>query len=397
MDILSGPFMKILFYLPVVTPWWFNNIVAPLIDRLVAEAEVHVMVPPLWCGTGIGPEQMAGVAAADRVEWHILDGEDHPRLRRNGDGYDGLLDLVHRIGPDLALCRSADLETPRLFGCPVRHMMEAAFPPFPSRPEWLVLRKDPFDHCVMPELAPVETDGLHAGFDAIWSAIRRKVAGQAPDDGLRDRREDGAEALLVSLPLEYEHEENFFGMHRPYADNAALVSALAEAVGDDVQLAVTDHPLNLLHCDRAALDAVMARYAGRVRLVSPRRRKDQPTLSVVRASDGMIVSNSKVISIAAFLGKPILRLSDHATGDWLNAYSDLPAFLGALRQGAPNVPSRDEAKTFFAFHAANNIIDPIHEDTDGRLILDMVESPVDRRRWPAAIRRYADSCPELVL
>ena len=32
---------------------------------------------------------------------------------------------------------------------------------------------------------------------------------------------------------------------------------------------------------------------------------------------------------------------------------------------------------------------------DGRQILDMVESPVDPRRWPAGIRRYADSCPEL--
>ena len=396
MGIQSGPFMKILFYLPVVTPWWFDNIVAPLIDRLVVEAAVHVMVPPLWCGTGIAAEQLAGVAAADRVEWHILDGEDHQRLRSNGDGFDGLLDLVHAIDPDFALCRSADLETPRRFPCPVRHLMEAAFPPFPSRAEWVVLREDPFDHCVMPELGSAERGSLHAGFDEIWSAMRRRIAGQAPDDGLRDRQEKGADSLLVSLPLEYEHEENFFGIHRPYADNAALVSALAEAVDDDVLLAVTDHPLNLLHCDRSALDAAVARHAGRVRLVSPRRRKDQPTLSVVSASDGMIVSNSKVISIAAFLGKPILRLSDHASGHWLNAYSDLPAFIAALRQGAPQMPSQDEAKTFFAFHAANNIIDPTHEDTDGRLILDMIESPVDRRRWPAGIRRYADSCRELV-
>jgi len=389
--------MKILFYLPVVTPWWFDRIVAPLIDRLAVEAEVHVMVPPLWCGTGITPDQLAGVAAADRVEWHILDDEDQPRLRRGGGDFDGLLDRVRSIDPDLALCRSADLETPRRFPCPVRHMMEAAFPPFPSRAEWLVLREDPFDHCVMPELDSAAKDILHAGFDELWSAMRRKVSAQTPDRGLADQRGSGAETLLVSLPLEYEHEENFFGIHRPYADNAALVSALAEAVDDDVQLAVTDHPLNLLHCDRAALDEVVARYAGRVRLVSPRRRKDQPTLGVVTASDGMIVSNSKVISIAAFLGKPVLRLSNHATGPWLNAYSDLPAFLGGIRGGAPSAPSQEQAKTFFAFHAANNIIDPIHEDTDGRLILDMVESPVDRRRWSAGIRRYAESCPELAL
>jgi len=388
--------MRILFYLPVVTPWWFDNIVAPLIDRLVVEAEVHVIVPPCWSGTGIAPEQLSRVAAADRVEWHILDSEDHPRLRAGGDGFDDLIALVHEIDPDLTLCRSADLDTPRRFPGTVRYMMEAAFPPFPSRDEWLVLREHPFDHCVMPELGPAETQSLHAGFDEIWSAMRRKIAGQAPDDRLRDRVGPEADGLIVSLPLEYEHEENFFGIHRPYADNAALVSALAEAVGDDVLLAVTDHPLNLLHCDRSALDAAVARHAGRVRLVSPVRRKDQPTLGVVRASNGMIVSNSKVISIAAFLGKPILRMSNHATGPWLNAYSDLRTFLGALREGAPNLPSQDEAKTFFAFHAANNIIDPTHPDTDGRLILDMVESPVDRRRWPAGIRHYADSCPELV-
>src|ERR1700709_2120361 len=123
-----------------------------------------------------------------------------------------------------------------------------------------------------------------------------------------------------------------------YAGNAALVSALAEAVGDDVLLAVTDHPLNLLHCDRTALEAAVARYAGRVRMVSPRREEDRPTLPVVRASNGMIVSNSKVISIARFLRKPILRLSPHATGPWLNSYSDLPSFLGALRSRAPNLP-----------------------------------------------------------
>jgi len=388
--------MRILFYLPVVTPWWFDNIVAPLIDRLAVQAEVHVMVPPLWRGTGIAPQQLSRVVAADRVEWHILDGEDHPRLRTGGDGFDDLIDLVHEIDPDLTLCRSADLETPRRFPGMVRYMMEADFPPFPSRVQWLVLREHPFDHCVMPDLDPAEKDGLHADFEEIWSALRRKVAGQAPDEALRGPGGAGAGDLIVALPLEYEHEENFFEIHRPYGDSAATVSALAEAVDDDVLLAVTDHPLNLVHCDRTALDAAVARYAGRVRMVAPKWRKDRPTLAVVRASNGMIVSNSKVISIAAFLGKPILRLSPHATGHWLNAYSDLAVFLGALRAGTPSLPSQDEAKSFFAFHAANNLIDLSHQDMDGRMILDMVESPVDPRRWPAGIRRYADSYPELV-
>ncbi len=388
--------MRILLYLPVVTPWWFHNIVAPLIDRLTVEAEVHVMVPPLWRGTGIGPEQLSRVAAADRVEWHILDGEDHPKLRTGGDGFDDLIELVHEIDPDLTLCRSADLDTPRRFPGVVRYLMEADFPPFPSRVHWLVLRAHPFDHCVMPELARVEKDDLHAGFDQIWCSVRRNFADQAPDAELRGPGGAGACELIVSLPLEYEHEENFFEIHRPYADNADLVSALAEALDDDVMLAVTDHPLNLVHCDRSALDAAIARHAGRVRMVAPTWRKDRPTSRVIRASDGLIVSNSKVISIAAFLGKPVLRMSDHPTGQWLNAYSDLPLFLGALRAGTPNLPSQEEAKTFFAFHAANNLIDLTDKDMNGRQILDMVESPIDPRRWPAGLRRYADSYPELV-
>jgi hypothetical protein len=384
--------MKIVFYLPVVTPWWFENIVAPLIDRLIPEAEVHVLVPPLWCGTGIGPEQLLRVQGADRVEWHILDGDDHPRLRTGAGGLDDLIGLVHDLDPDLVLCRSADLETPLRFPGKVLYLMESAFPPFPSRVEWLVLREHPFDHCMMPDLGAAEKDGLRTGFASIWSAVQRMVDGQPPVEGLYGDPRDAD--IILSLPLEYEHEENFFGMHRPCADNAAWVTALAEAIGDGVRLAVTDHPLNLLHCERDALEAAVARHADRVRLVAPRRTEDRPTMPVVRASDGMIVSNSKVISIAAFLGKPILRLASHETGRWLNAYSDLPAFVGALRRGAPNLPSQDEARTFFAFHAANNIIDLTHGETDARLILDMVETPVDPRRWPAAIRRYAESYPE---
>ena len=384
--------MRILFYLPVVTPWWFDHIVAPLIDRLAVEAELHVMVPPLWCGTGIGPEQLAGLADPDRIQWHILDGEDHPRLRTGGERFDDLVALVHALDPAITLCRSADLETPSRFPGRILHMMEAAFPPFPTRDDWLVLREHPFDHGVMPALGTGDTESLEAGFGPIWAAVSRRLAAQMQSVSLREAEDDGR--ILVSLPLEYEHEENFFGRRRPHADNAALVSALAEQVGDDVVLAVTDHPLNLLHCDRTALDAAVARHAGRVRMMTPRRGQDRPTTAVVGASDGMIVHNSKAISIAGYFGKPILRQSEHPTGAWLEAYKELGGFLDALRGGAPRRPSEAAAKSFFAFHAANALIDPIHPETDARLLLETIESPVDRRRWPAAIRRYAESYRE---
>ena len=91
------------------------------------------MVPPLWCGTGIGPEQLPSVIAADRVEWHILDGDDHPRLRAGGDGFDDLIDLVHDIDPDLTLVpeRRPRIAAP-LSGQASATSWKSAFPPFPS-------------------------------------------------------------------------------------------------------------------------------------------------------------------------------------------------------------------------------------------------------------------------
>ncbi len=78
--------MRVLFYLPVVTPWWFDAIVAPLIRAAARDAHVSVMVPPLWRNTGIGPEQLAGCGDLDQVDWHILDGDDHPARRRRPPG-----------------------------------------------------------------------------------------------------------------------------------------------------------------------------------------------------------------------------------------------------------------------------------------------------------------------
>lgn len=61
--------MHVLFYLPVVTPWWFDNIVAPIIRAAARDAQVSVLVPPLWRGTGIGPTQLAGCADLATVDW----------------------------------------------------------------------------------------------------------------------------------------------------------------------------------------------------------------------------------------------------------------------------------------------------------------------------------------
>ncbi|WP_162806712.1 hypothetical protein [Sphingosinicella terrae] len=386
--------MRILFYLPVVTPWWFDHIVARLIERVAREAEVHVMVPPLWQGTGIGPDQLLGVDGSDRIAWHILDGEGHERLRTCAAGFDALFDLVAEIDADITFCRSADVESPRRFPGTVRYLMEGAFPPFPSRDEWIVLREQPFDHGAMPPIGAEAETALVRAIEPAWHRTRQ-LFGQEDRASRLHRLGLPADRLVLALPLEYEHEENFFGIHRSHADNAALVAELADSLDANAVLAVTDHPLNRLYCDRSALHETIARRGGAVRLIEGEGEPKQATLDLVAACDGLVVGNSKAITIGGFLGKPILRLSDHASGAWLNAGTDLAAFTVGLRSGSAPTPSASGAQAWFAFHAANSVIDPADADLDAGSLFERVEKPVDPRRWHASLLRYAQTYPEL--
>ncbi|QIQ86276.1 hypothetical protein [Erythrobacter sp.] len=112
--------LRILFYLPATTPWWFENIIHHVIARCSEEHEVHVMVPPLWRGTGLDARHIPLLAALPEVRWHVLDGPDHPVLRSDASGIGELLELVNFIAPDLTLCRSADTATPALYPGHVR-------------------------------------------------------------------------------------------------------------------------------------------------------------------------------------------------------------------------------------------------------------------------------------
>lgn len=78
--------VRVAFYLPVVTPWWFDNIVAPLIAVMAKDCEVHVLVPPLSNGTGIEGWQLDRFADCPPIDWHILDGGDHLDLRTSLEG-----------------------------------------------------------------------------------------------------------------------------------------------------------------------------------------------------------------------------------------------------------------------------------------------------------------------
>ena len=72
--------MRVLFYLPVVTSWWFENIIVPLLEKLVADNEVHILAPIFWKGTGVGQDQYDLCAHLPQICWHVVTDQDHTTM-----------------------------------------------------------------------------------------------------------------------------------------------------------------------------------------------------------------------------------------------------------------------------------------------------------------------------
>lgn len=391
--------MRILFYLPVVTPWWFDSIVAPLIRAAARGAEVHVLVPPLWRNTGIGPDQLPVCSDIENVLWHVLDGEGHPALRHSARDQQDLIDFVAEIAPDLTLCRSADIETPASFPGVVRYIMEGGAPPFSTDPDAIYLSHTLFDHGIMPQLDPAEHAWLIDAIAPACQTIEHGSARMSRDDFLRAAGIDEGK-LLIGLPLEYEHEEIFFGQHNPFGDNIGLIETLAPSLGDDAILAVTNHPLNERHADTRPLRETIARFGGKVRLLGQMGAPGETTMLLARHCDGMVVGNSKSFGNCAFFETPMLRLSRFATGPWMHAYAAWDDFLVALRKDEASRPDKEEARAWFAFHLANNVFDPTEPSLDAAAIVDRAINPVNVDRWETALSRYRgtdDSAPSPIL
>ena len=381
---------RILFYLPTVTPWWFDTIVVRLIGTLAASAEVHVIVPPLWRNTGIGPEQLRAFASLPPVHWHIADGDDHPSLRTapaEADA-DALVALTRSIDPAYVLCRSADVATPARFPGKVRHLMEAGAPPFATRADWIVLQRDFWHHGAMPVLTAEDRRAIDAAFAGTWKRMRGRTA--------RDRafRASRAEALrsmglpqdraIVALPLEYEHEEAMTRFHNRFERNLDLIGFLVERLENDFVLALSDHPLNCRHVDNSRLYETVAALGDRVRLVPNPQARHHLTDLLVRHCDGLIVQNTKAIYSGAFFGKPTLRLSHRPTAEWLQAHGDLDAFKAAALAGARGA-AEDRVRLWFGWHLLHEIIDPA--TVTAAEILDRIERPFSRDRLAAGLAR----------
>ena len=386
--------MKILFYLPVITPWWFDNIVEPLIRRLAREHETHVLAPIPWKGTGIGRPQLAAATHLPQVHWHIFDGDSHPSMRTAPTERAGIVDFVRSLSPDYVLCRSADYETVREFPGIVRHLMEGGAAPLSLPQDWVILQEDPFDHGLLPDLdhkARAELDRLIA---PVWSSLEGLAT---PTRQMRKAFHKWAglpsDRPILALPLEYEHEENFFPMHRVGATpNHRLIADLAESIDESFFLAITNHPLNEKHVDNRALEAEIASRGSRMRLL-PGIGPDggNTTALLARDADGMLVGDSKVYAMAGFFGTPMLRRTKFKTGEWLNAYSEFDEFLVAVAAGNARRPDQDAARTWFAFHIANNALDPNDPELTAADILARLDRPVDPARWERSFAHFAST------
>jgi hypothetical protein len=175
----------------------------------------------------------------------------------------------------------------------------------------------------------------------------------------------------------------FFGQHTVFESNVALVDHLAGQLDDDSVLAVTNHPLNELHCDNGALDAALAAHGGKVRLVRARGAPGDATMQLARHCDGMVVGNSKSFAGCAFFGTPMLRLSRFRTGGWMHAYDAFAGFAAALRAGTARGADPADALSWFALHLLDRAFDPADPGLDTAAIAGRITRPIDPARWTA--------------
>ncbi|MEE4207028.1 MAG: hypothetical protein V2I39_12105 [Erythrobacter sp.] len=379
--------LRVLFYLPVVTPWWFEQICIRLITLLAESHEVHVMVPPLWSGTGIGAGQIPLLANLPEVFWHILDGPCHPVLRTDASGEEELVELVHLVAPDITLCRSADISTPARFPGAVRYITEGGAPPLINAPRSVWFAPTLFDHGILPDLAEAQLALLDALAEPLFDALALELplpprAEFMAMHGLPEGKR------ILGLPLDYEQRENFFTRHNAFPSNAEMIARLAAELDEDTLLAVSQHPLTERHGDPRSIDGAVAAAGGRVRVLSSLGRQGSTTQGLAQYSDAFVVGNSKSWSSAAFVGTPVVRLSGFATGEWVHAYRSVGAWLEDCRAGRVRRPDAVAARRWFAFHMLNNSIDTGDEWLHAEAIVARVLDPIDPARWPEMLERH---------
>ncbi len=378
---------KLLFYLPVVTPWWFDNIVVHLIRSAAIEHEIHVLVPPLWRNTGIGPEQLQNAADLQDVLWYVLDGPSHHLLRTDASDQQDLISLVSNIDPDIVLCRSADMVTVKEFPGTIRFIMEAGIPPLKTDNTLIQIVPALFDHGILPDLTYEQLERLSFIGNLLFEEMDSQMSIPPRAEFFRKSRLP-TDKFIIGLALEYEHEENFFAKHRPFSNNADVIEKIASQLGDEFFLAVTNHPLNDLYVDNTDIYEAAAAYSDKVSVLRSQGKEGDLTLALAAHCDGLIVSNSKAWSAGAALGTPILRLSGFSTGEWVNAYLELSMFLEDIVSRRSKYPDPIAARRWFAFHIANNAFDARDASIAINCTVARSSLLVAEERWDFSVSRH---------
>jgi hypothetical protein len=394
--------MRILFYLPVVTQHWLENLLAPLIRSAARSAEVHVIVPQAWHGTGIDGALLRQWLDMPQIRWHVLDGPDHPSFRIAPDQPQALIEFVRAIDPDYTFCRSADIVTPQQFPGKVRYLMEGDYPPLfgdgrPHSERIMLTGPGVLDHGMMPSLEPEQHAWLGRRIAPLWQEYQARHGGGFPGGDAAYRTAAGlpADRKVLAVPLESESVTNFFHeAHCAIAQSDRFIADLATRIDDDMVLAVTPHPLWVWQPQpmRDTIAARLQRIASinpdKVRLVMRPGSPQQLTRWLVHHADGVIVRDSKTLTIGAFLGKPCLRLSPFACGEWMQVYRDIAEFQHDIRSGTPRQAALSDTLAWFGFLHANEAFVPWDRDQTVAMLLDRVERPVDPARWAGNLDRH---------
>ena len=384
--------MRVLFYLPVITPWWFENIIVPLLEKLVATNEVHILAPMFWKGTGVGQAQYDLCAHMPQICWHVVTDETHVSMRTKAAQAGAIIDFVNSLDPDFVLCRSADLETVRQFPGLVRHIMEGGADPLALPMDAVHFTREPFAHGLLPNLSEEHVAKLDALIEPYWQQLVNAPHGQvAAQNAFRTWAKLPSDRPVLFVPLEYEHEENFYTIHRKGSvPNVRLVEELLEGLDERVFVAMTNHPLNELYVDNSGIEMLAATYPDRLSLLPGEMPcGGRTTPSLMRAADGVYLGDSKAFSLAAFCGTPIVRHSHFETGKWLRASDDIDGFVDALIEGRAAPPCPASARTWFAYHAANNLVWPKDYSLTGSDILNSFTNPCDPERWERNLGVFA--------
>ncbi|MDJ0979723.1 MAG: hypothetical protein QNI87_14450 [Erythrobacter sp.] len=391
--------MRVLFYLPVITPWWFESIITPLISKLYQDNEVHILAPELWQGTGLSLREVQLCAHMPDIRWHIVNDQKHPSMRTDPAEREGIISFVQSLDPDIVLCRSADVETIKAFPGIVRHITEGAADPLSLPSDILQFSHSLFDHGSMPELECQQVAALEDLIEPFWSKLLQTcVLDQAQRDYLCKWSAFPGDRPVLFLPLEYEHEENFYTMHRIDAlSNVELLEDLAQRFGERIFFALTNHPLNELYVDNEPLNEAVEARSWCMRMFPQETPLGGRTTDfLIGAADGVFLMDSKVYALAGFHGSPIVRRSRFRTGAWLNVYDAIEDFLADYETGTLQRPAQKDAKVWFAFHAANNLINLNAPQLSGADLIERISTPVDPDRWADNFAQLSIDWPKAV-